>query len=65
MRSRLGEVCAVVELMLVAKEKPPEMGRPAGRNSFNMQSRVYRSAKLKGGILILRALCHEPTCGML
>jgi hypothetical protein len=44
MRARFWESCATLELFFETKEKPPEFARPAGRNSFKTQSRVYRSA---------------------
>jgi hypothetical protein len=46
---RIRERCATVELVSKAKKTPPETGRPAGRNSFKMQTQVYRSGKPQGG----------------
>jgi hypothetical protein len=54
-----------------AKVKPPEMKRPAGRNSFMMQSRVYRSRKgvywriQTGASRKASPLKRESGCGML
>jgi hypothetical protein len=43
MRARFWESGAAMELFFETKRKPPEFKRPAGRNSFKTQSRVYRS----------------------